>query len=1113
MSEHEVQQPVMHEVCDIEQLRHENDTLRDKYQREIKQHQDLMREVRLLRQKERVAVQQYELMLYQTEQLREQYQLLANSRLGRLTLRYWNWKDRSGKHGIGAVIGFIVRLILKRPSVMSFKPHVVKPLPSSSAVSNKKALPQTETAALQEVQTVQPEQVLEMSPEQETWVEQYMAQIAEIPDSNGCRYYNKLNHRIGLICDEFFYESISAAADFVFVTPENWQEVLDGGLDAFLFVTAWRGLHGEWRGLGTVTGMENVPERKLAINILETCRQKGIPTVFYSKEDPPNYEVFLEYAKHCDHICTTASECIPYYRQDCGKEVVNAVSFGINPVNHNPIGFRSTGKDDTVLFSGSWMLKYPDRCKELATIFDGILATEHGLHIIDRNYPGNKKYLFPDKYFPYTSPALPHGILQKLHKLFDWAVNINSVKGSETMFANRAFELQANGVLMLSNFSVGVNNMLPTVMMVQESSEVGRIMDSMTAEERYERQIAGVRSVMTHHTCFDRVSQILQATGLETCQPVRKVLVLADKITDAVKENFSRQSYPYKTLVAASDTTAEQLADYDLVAWFSPEAEYGGFYLEDMVNGFKYTACDYVTKDAWYENDVLHEGVEHNFVNRMGSKYRTVFWRKAFNGEFLLNLSDEQMLENGYSIDHFQYNAICKTCEESEQEYLVSVVVPVFNNGLHLYGKSFASLTRSTMFRDMEIILVDDGSTDDYTLKIESELERKYCNVRLFRFCDGGSGSVSRSRNKGVTMASAPYVVFLNPESEAIGDGYAKLYEAAQCEHTDIAVGGQYACSVKNQIIRFTLPDRTEADEASSSANFSFASADIQTVMIRRELLEQNRINFVEGAEHADALYFWQIMYHAQSSCAVDFAVTLVYTQLCAVGHETVSLGYFEKQISLETEKLNWLKEKSLLETYMERRYEKDALQLLNKLSYVGECDAEKGAALVWKMLRIYTGGSESENPLLRSFEQFCVAGDYKAAAECVNAAFPKKEHRPMMTLEEMVSAPKASMYVEYQQEGTVLTFYNRTETTNATYAWTVLLDGVEYRKVSSTKYGKSIAYACDFSKYESNTYKLRAFIKSDQGKKSEDIAVIRVDSDGTVVLFDERSTAINKGR
>ena len=50
-----------------------------------------------------------------------------------------------------------------------------------------------------------------------------------------------------------------------------------------------------------------------------------------------------------------------------------------------------------------------------------------------------------------NGPAIDYAELLRIHKLYDWAVNINTVKHSETMFAARVYELQAMGNLLISN--------------------------------------------------------------------------------------------------------------------------------------------------------------------------------------------------------------------------------------------------------------------------------------------------------------------------------------------------------------------------------------------------------------------------------------------------------------------------------------------------------------------------------------------------------------------------------------------------------------------------------------------------------------------------------------
>ena len=78
------------------------------------------------------------------------------------------------------------------------------------------------------------------------WVSQYDEAIAGMPVSNGSRFYEKSELKIGIVCDIFFYESIFAAAHFVPLHSGSWQETLEReAIDVLLFVTTWRGLDEE----------------------------------------------------------------------------------------------------------------------------------------------------------------------------------------------------------------------------------------------------------------------------------------------------------------------------------------------------------------------------------------------------------------------------------------------------------------------------------------------------------------------------------------------------------------------------------------------------------------------------------------------------------------------------------------------------------------------------------------------------------------------------------------------------------------------------------------------------------------------------------------------------
>jgi len=86
---------------------------------------------------------------------------------------------------------------------------------------------------------------------------------------------------------------------------------------------------------------------------------------------------------------------------------------------------------------------------------------------------------------------------------------------------------------------------------------------------------------------------------------------------------------------------------------------------------------------------------------------------------------------------------------------LVSVVIPVFN-GAPFVTKAVASIRAQTV-KDVEILIVDDGSTDG-TQAVLADLQRTM-GVTWFQ---QGHGGPARSRNRGIAAAKGEYVALLD---------------------------------------------------------------------------------------------------------------------------------------------------------------------------------------------------------------------------------------------------------------------------------------------------------------------------------------------------------------
>lgn len=647
--------------------------------------------------------------------------------------------------------------------------------------------------------------------------------LEELPVSNGGRYYEKHKPVIGIVADEFLFDSIKDAADFRFLPPEGWEPMIEG-IELLLIVSAWKGIGEEWRG----AAKEGSDRRETLYRIIGDCKKRGIPTAFYSKEDPPNYEHFLGLAQASDYIFTTCVEVTDNYRKDCHNEHVGVLKFGINPLFHNPVGMRSEGKREGVIFSGSWMNKYPERQVDMKMLLEGVLHSGKPLKIVDRNFDRSPvSYRYPPEYWPYLSPAIPHDLLQKVHKLYDYALNINTVKGSRTMFANRGYELQGGGNLLLSNYSCGVNEQLPTVLIAHSADDVEHILRTLTPEEVYERQIAGIREMMTGNTCFDRIGELLEAVGLERTVTQRRVLVIATANTAHVQAMFERQSYPWRTLICEADVTQEIYDAYDLIAFFDDQMEYEMFYLEDMVNGFKYTASSYVTKAAYFKGNELVPGVEHGYVKAVGSRYRTVFWREDFALAELLAMQDNTPAENGYSIDHFNYHAdVWNGAERDSSDKAITVLIPVHGgSGVVPYAKAFSSVRCSSMFDRLSVLFVVDPQAEKLAADRMAYIARRYGNVSVL---------AAQTIDEALAQVKTPYLHVLSAEYEVIADGLRRMYEQAEQNGADMQFADALICRQGVESVR-----RTEIPKGEGRASVPEEMLDASVCLIRTSLAQK----------------------------------------------------------------------------------------------------------------------------------------------------------------------------------------------------------------------------------------------------------------------------------
>ena len=180
----------------------------------------------------------------------------------------------------------------------------------------------------------------------------------------------------------------------------------------------------------------------------------------------------------------------------------------------------------------------------------------------------------------------------------------------------------------------------------------------------------------------------------------------------------------------------------------------------------------------------------------------------------------------------------------------VSVIIPAFNEEKYI-KKCIDSILNQTL-KDIEIILVDDGSTDK-TFEIMKYYESKYDNVTAIQM---NRGSVGKARNKGISLAKGEYIKFVDSDDYIEHNALELMYNKAKENNAGIV-----RCSYRTIIGPFKLGDfhnyykrRNGIIDTTKDKNYIVKeTAGIGNKLIRRDLLKD--MNFGEGIKWEDLAF------------------------------------------------------------------------------------------------------------------------------------------------------------------------------------------------------------------------------------------------------------------
>lgn len=210
-------------------------------------------------------------------------------------------------------------------------------------------------------------------------------------------------------------------------------------------------------------------------------------------------------------------------------------------------------------------------------------------------------------------------------------------------------------------------------------------------------------------------------------------------------------------------------------------------------------------------------------------------------------------------------HTIVRGCQEKNDAVgtpKVSVIIPIFN--VEVYLEETLNSIRNQTLRDIEIICVDDGSTDN-TPAILKEYATKDERIRVHHQKNQGQG---KARNVGLDLARGTYVYFMDSDDLLDADALEQCYEIAVWNNLDVVLFEGVSFYEDGELEQ-RFPEYKTCYHRKKYYPYIYSGQDMYVMLsknwdsivqpcmklYRRKYLQDNRIRFPENIRFEDEYF------------------------------------------------------------------------------------------------------------------------------------------------------------------------------------------------------------------------------------------------------------------
>lgn len=247
--------------------------------------------------------------------------------------------------------------------------------------------------------------------------------------------------------------------------------------------------------------------------------------------------------------------------------------------------------------------------------------------------------------------------------------------------------------------------------------------------------------------------------------------------------------------------------------------------------------------------------------------------------------------------------------------YKISVIIPVYNAEKDIANAIESIIIQSFEFFNIELILVDDASTDSSKSIIQQYL-RDYDNIKLVSF-EKNSGLPGKPRSTGIEYATSNYIIFLDSDDTYEKEAFEILYNAIEKTDSDFVIASHYI-NLDGDMVKANL---IPTDEKFISLNplkdqktFDLLSYNHLVApwgkIFKKELITKNNIRFPEDSLCEDTYFYFKALINSKKVTLLPKNYLYVYNtfenkKTAIHGHDMKKFNNFLKGMNYTKDLLN----------------------------------------------------------------------------------------------------------------------------------------------------------------------------------------------------------------